>query len=182
MKCSYTWQESSEQGWEGFADAYKTRTKRQSGTGPQTPLSHRRDLAAGYGTHSSFPAHPVRPVGVSNMFPSISQWVVSYLTLSVAFLLAKPASWNLDLLAPPPPPGGEPARVLLLTAHPDDECMFFAPTVLALLAQAPPPAVYSLCLSVGNADGLGETRREELGRSLDVLGVGPDRRWVVDRP
>ena len=69
-----------------------------------------------------------------------------------------------------------PARVLLLTAHPDDECMFFAPTILSLLSQThttqddqSSPEIYSLCLSVGDADGLGSRRARELGRSLDVL-------------
>lgn len=72
-------------------------------------------------------------------------------------------------------------RVLLLTAHPDDECMFFAPTLLALRDRVS-VEVFSLCLSVGNADGLGQTRRHELSRSLDVLGVDASRRWVVDVP
>ncbi|KAF8075094.1 LmbE-like protein [Lyophyllum atratum] len=72
------------------------------------------------------------------------------------------------------------ANVLLLTAHPDDECMFFAPTIQALTRTN--AHIYSLCLSVGDADGLGPIRKEELGRSLDVLGVPADRRWVVDHP
>ncbi|KAH9941593.1 LmbE-like protein [Epithele typhae] len=88
-------------------------------------------------------------------------------------LLNHPVTQKLDLLTQ-----HEPANVLLLTAHPDDECMFFAPTLLALLAAQPPPQVFSLCLSVGNADGLGATRREELERSLDVLGIEDGRRWV----
>jgi N-acetylglucosaminylphosphatidylinositol deacetylase len=66
----------------------------------------------------------------------------------------------------------------LLTAHPDDECMFFAPTVLALRTAS--VEVFSLCLSVGNADGLGFERRSELEDSLDVLGVPKDKRWVID--
>lgn len=37
--------------------------------------------------------------------------------------------------------------VLILTAHPDDECMFFAPTILSLIAQG--QKVVALCLSVG---------------------------------
>lgn len=38
-------------------------------------------------------------------------------------------------------------RALLVTAHPDDECMFFAPTILKLVeSQA---SVYLLCLSTG---------------------------------
>lgn len=87
------------------------------------------------------------------------------------------------------------ARILFLTAHPDDECMFFAPTIMALTSRMKPglshtghsveyqyPGVYSLCLSVGDAGGLGTIRREELGRSLDVLGIRSDNREVVDHP
>ncbi|KAJ3535016.1 hypothetical protein NMY22_g6675 [Coprinellus aureogranulatus] len=93
-------------------------------------------------------------------------------------------------------------RYLLLTAHPDDEAMFFAPTILGLAGRTPDAEVranpfeqvvlsartpsssplYSLCLSLGNADGLGGTRRDELFRSLDVLGVDADKRWIVDHP
>ena len=39
-------------------------------------------------------------------------------------------------------------RVLLVIAHPDDESMFFAPTVLGLRAQRIP--VFILCLSTGS--------------------------------
>lgn len=39
--------------------------------------------------------------------------------------------------------------VLLITAHPDDECMFFSPVLLALTRTAP-QNVYLLCLSEGN--------------------------------
>ncbi|KAG6836776.1 hypothetical protein H0H93_003554 [Arthromyces matolae] len=71
-------------------------------------------------------------------------------------------------------------NVLLLTAHPDDECMFFAPTIRALVRSQTP--IYSLCLSIGNADGLGLIRKEELARSLEVLDIPSHRRWVVDHP
>lgn len=74
------------------------------------------------------------------------------------------------------------SRILLVTAHPDDECLFFAPTVLALREDQTHPEIYSLTMSVGNADGLGETRKEELDRSLDVMGIDQDKRWVVDHP
>lgn len=74
------------------------------------------------------------------------------------------------------------ARILLLTAHPDDECFFFTPTILALRQDVSQPEVYSLCLSTGDAEGLGNERRAELDRSLDVLGVDRDKRWVVDHP
>ncbi|KAF9234245.1 putative deacetylase LmbE-like domain-containing protein, partial [Melanogaster broomeanus] len=74
------------------------------------------------------------------------------------------------------------SRILLLTAHPDDESFFFGPTLLGLRADPSHPEIYSLTLSVGNADGLGETRKEELSRSLDVMGIDPARRWAIDHP
>ena len=49
--------------------------------------------------------------------------------------------------------------------------MFFAPTILALQRQYEDLELYSLCLSVGDADGLGDVRRTELEASLDVLGI-----------
>ncbi|KAG2139431.1 putative deacetylase LmbE-like domain-containing protein [Suillus cothurnatus] len=75
-----------------------------------------------------------------------------------------------------------PPRVLLLTAHPDDECFFFAPTILALRRSSSSPEIFSLCLSSGNADGLGERRKGELVRSLDILGVDKDSRWIIEHP
>ena len=109
-------------------------------------------------------------------------WLV-ILVLSLAWrLLARPAQRDIHFLLKPESDG--PSNVLLLTAHPDDECMFFAPTILAL-QEAPlrhPPKLHSLCLSVGNADGLGDIRRRELEGSLDVLGIGEGRRWVIDTP
>ena len=73
-------------------------------------------------------------------------------------------------------------RILLLTAHPDDECLFFAPTILALRDDPTHPEIFSLTMSVGNADGLGELRKDELSRSLDVMGIDQEKRWVVDHP
>ena len=108
------------------------------------------------------------------------------LLLSVlARVVYNPATIDSDLITG----GNEVARVLLLTAHPDDECLFFTPTVSSLLALPSASGLsghsvelYSLCLSVGNADGLGEVRRDELLRSLDVLGIPEGRRWLVDHP
>lgn len=87
-------------------------------------------------------------------------------------------------------------KVLVLTAHPDDECLFFAPTIQALsraergtMGSDPlndrflaPVQLYTLCLSTGDADGLGNIRREELDRSLGVLGVASNSRRVLDHP
>jgi N-acetylglucosaminylphosphatidylinositol deacetylase len=63
------------------------------------------------------------------------------------------------------------ARIVLLIAHPDDEAMFFSPTLLALTYPALGNHLKILCLSTGNADGLGETRKNELVESAMKLGV-----------
>ncbi len=78
----------------------------------------------------------------------------------------------------------ETRRILLLTAHPDDECMFFAPTILKLSAFAQhhnqsSPELHSLCLSNGDADGLGVRRELELQGSLDVLGISRDNSMIL---
>ncbi|OBZ67678.1 putative N-acetylglucosaminyl-phosphatidylinositol de-N-acetylase [Grifola frondosa] len=107
---------------------------------------------------------------------------LSVLVLSfVGNFLLWPLYSNIDIIVPRH--DEHPSRLLLLTAHPDDECMFFAPTILAVLAQpSPPPKLYSLCLSIGDAGGLGNVRMDELEKSLDVLGIERDRRWVLDHP
>jgi N-acetylglucosaminylphosphatidylinositol deacetylase len=56
-------------------------------------------------------------------------------------------------------------------AHPDDEAMFFAPTVLALTKPELGNHLKILCLSTGDADGLGETRKKELQKSALELGL-----------
>ena len=73
--------------------------------------------------------------------------------------------------------------VCLLIAHPDDEAMFFAPSVLALTRPEAGNHVKILCLSTGDADGLGETRRRELQRSGVLLGLRSEEDvLVVDSP
>ncbi|GAP88812.1 putative N-acetylglucosaminyl-phosphatidylinositol de-N-acetylase [Rosellinia necatrix] len=74
-------------------------------------------------------------------------------------------------------------RVCLLIAHPDDEAMFFAPTVLALTRPESGNHVKILCLSSGNADGLGDTRRRELVKSAKILGLRKEEDvFVLDDP
>ena len=62
-------------------------------------------------------------------------------------------------------------RICLLIAHPDDEAMFFAPSVLALTNPIHGNHLKILCLSSGNADGLGEVRKKELVQSGLFLGL-----------
>lgn len=109
------------------------------------------------------------------MFFSIILAVVTLL-LSILY---KPSEFNTDALLEQTV---SPPRVLLLTAHPDDECFFFAPTILALRRSSLSPEIFSLCLSSGNADGIGEQRKGELVRSLDILGVEKDNRWIIEHP
>lgn len=74
-------------------------------------------------------------------------------------------------------------RVCLLIAHPDDEAMFFAPTVLALTRPESGNHVKILCLSTGDADGLGDTRRRELVKSAMHLGLRKEEDiFVLDSP
>lgn len=131
-----------------------------------------------------------------------SFWITSLLFTLVYLILATPyypehaIFGSTDTDAKFTSKSHDRLRVLLLTAHPDDECMFFAPTLLGLTQarnggeepqriiekQKTPADVFSLCLSSGDADGLGETRKAELERSLDVLGVERGRRWALDEP
>lgn len=62
-------------------------------------------------------------------------------------------------------------RICLLIAHPDDEAMFFSPTITALTAPDLENHLKILCLSSGDADGLGETRKGELAVSAVMLGL-----------
>jgi len=91
--------------------------------------------------------------------------------------------------------GGDDGRhgravVTLVVAHPDDECMFFAPA-MARLGSSPPEAAETsgtkvrwtvLCLSNGNAYGLGKLREKELYLSCETLKIPRADVEVVDDP
>ncbi len=55
--------------------------------------------------------------------------------------------------------------VLLVIAHPDDESMFFVPTILLQ------SNISILCLSNGDYDGLGIVRESELQRASEHFGI-----------
>lgn len=61
------------------------------------------------------------------------------------------------------------SNILLVVAHPDDEVMFFGPTLCSILEHKIPIKV--LCLSNGNADSLGKIREKEFSKSLLNLGI-----------
>ena len=68
--------------------------------------------------------------------------------------------------------------VLFVTAHPDDEAMFFVPTILTMKELG--YNLHILCLSNGNADGLGKVREKELEKACRYLGFSET--FLVDDP
>uniref|UniRef100_A0A673B8M6 N-acetylglucosaminylphosphatidylinositol deacetylase n=1 Tax=Sphaeramia orbicularis TaxID=375764 RepID=A0A673B8M6_9TELE len=72
---------------------------------------------------------------------------------------------------------GAEVRVLVVTAHPDDECMFFGPSIIRLTEEK--AEVHLLCLSEGNYYNQGSQRREELLNSCSLLGI-PQSRVTLD--
>jgi N-acetylglucosaminylphosphatidylinositol deacetylase len=79
---------------------------------------------------------------------------------------------------------------VFVTAHPDDESMFFLPTIQALISRG--ETVWLLCLSTGNFNGLGRIREKELinaGKLLgfdqtivcDTLQDHPTQRWKAEQ-
>uniref|UniRef100_A0ABI7ZB48 N-acetylglucosaminylphosphatidylinositol deacetylase n=1 Tax=Felis catus TaxID=9685 RepID=A0ABI7ZB48_FELCA len=73
---------------------------------------------------------------------------------------------------------GDGSRTLLVIAHPDDEAMFFAPTVLGLARLR--HRLSLLCFSAGNYYNQGEIRKKELLQSCDVLGIPPSSIMIID--
>ncbi|KAM3601678.1 uncharacterized protein V6R79_016606 [Siganus canaliculatus] len=72
---------------------------------------------------------------------------------------------------------GADIRALIVTAHPDDECMFFAPTIIRLVELK--ASVHVLCLSEGNYYNQGAQRKKELLKSCAVLGIPESRISIV---
>ncbi|KAG6422247.1 hypothetical protein SASPL_118812 [Salvia splendens] len=69
-------------------------------------------------------------------------------------------------------------NVLVVIAHPDDESMFFAPVINYLTSMH--HNVRILCMSTGNADGMGSVRKEELQLASVVLKDGFGNVWNWD--
>lgn len=69
-------------------------------------------------------------------------------------------------------------NVLFLTAHPDDETMFFAPTIINLKAKN--KNIHILCLSNGNHEGLGKERTEEMVNCVKAFDINSDNLRISD--
>ncbi|KAF2592081.1 hypothetical protein F2Q70_00044069 [Brassica cretica] len=71
-------------------------------------------------------------------------------------------------------------NVLFVIAHPDDESMFFSPTINYLASSG--YNLHMLCFSTGNADGMGSIRKDELHQACAVLRVPLEQLKVLDHP
>ncbi|KAH9608419.1 hypothetical protein KSS87_021353 [Heliosperma pusillum] len=69
---------------------------------------------------------------------------------------------------------------LLVIAHPDDESMFFTPTINYLTSRG--HDIHILCLSTGNADGMGNIRKDELYKACGTLKVPLTQVTILDHP
>ena len=68
---------------------------------------------------------------------------------------------------------------VIVTAHPDDESMFFLPTIRCLQKQG--CDLRLICLTTGSYDGLGKTRSREFVQTCrDILGI--EQFQMVDDP
>jgi GlcNAc-PI de-N-acetylase len=92
----------------------------------------------------------------------------------LSLALVSSAAW------PSRPQKGDDARALLVIAHPDDEAMFFLPTIRSL--QHSGFTVDILCLSNGGGGGHGPVRERELLASAAVLGIPEEDVSTLDDP
>ncbi|KAF9411553.1 N-acetylglucosaminyl-phosphatidylinositol de-N-acetylase, partial [Entomortierella beljakovae] len=73
------------------------------------------------------------------------------------------------------------SSIVIVIAHPDDEVMFFGPTLAELTKPENGNTVRVLCMSSGNHDGLGETRKKELVASCATFGIRESQVTVLER-
>nr|XP_005298249.1 N-acetylglucosaminyl-phosphatidylinositol de-N-acetylase isoform X2 [Chrysemys picta bellii] len=98
--------------------------------------------------------------------------------LGSRWLRRRGAGWGHRTLCAAALARADDVRALVVTAHPDDEAMFFAPTILSLgrfRAQ-----LWLLCCSSGNYYNQGEIRKNELVQSCAILGIPPSNVTVID--
>lgn len=61
--------------------------------------------------------------------------------------------------------------IVIVTAHPDDESMFFTPSIIELAKKNYNNTLHLLCLSNGNYDGLGSVRQQEIVKAASFLQI-----------
>lgn len=72
------------------------------------------------------------------------------------------------------------SSISLLIAHPDDEAMFFGPTLARITSPEFNNNVSIICFSSGNFDGIGATRKRELKASAALFNVPWSRVKIID--
>ncbi|EFY94990.1 GlcNAc-PI de-N-acetylase [Metarhizium robertsii] len=102
------------------------------------------------------------------LFPLFLQWFLAYMVGGDARLL--------------PPELSKAKNLLIVTAHPDDECLFFSPSILGVLDRNKSIKGGLVVMSTGNNYGLGETRKKELLGSCAALGIDTSRCVALDHP
>jgi len=110
----------------------------------------------------------VRIVPAVLLVPLVLQWVLAYFLGNDARLLPQQLQAAKSLL--------------IVTAHPDDECLFFAPSILGVLDGNQRTAGGLLVMSTGNNYGIGDLRKEELRGSCEALGIHASRCIALDHP
>lgn len=126
----------------------------------------------------------------SRSSPRLLPWLCTH-KLLVAFivLIGIPTLLYLCLLAlstngafvPRAFQENRPRRLMLVVAHPDDECLFFAPALRVLHSQQH-VELSLLVFSRGNHVGLGDVRARELLGSCHALNVPQERCVALDLP
>ncbi|KAE8168137.1 putative deacetylase LmbE-like domain-containing protein [Aspergillus tamarii] len=102
--------------------------------------------------------------------------LIIVLSLGLYLLLAYPLANDPRLV---PVAFQEARSILLVTAHPDDETLFFSPTITYRQNDANVKRSL-LVISSGNYDGLGDKRQSELHSSCEQLRISKDRCVVLD--
>ncbi|KAL8540761.1 hypothetical protein ACS0TY_002111 [Phlomoides rotata] len=108
---------------------------------------------------------------------TLSVLVLWFASLCKVFLGSSPASKTTFL------DGDWSSRrrnVLLVIAHPDDESMLFAPVINFLISRS--HNLHVLCMSTGNADGMGTIRKEELYLASAILKIPSNQVKILDHP
>ncbi|KAI5960581.1 GPI12 [Candida pseudojiufengensis] len=70
------------------------------------------------------------------------------------------------------------STIYIIIAHPDDEVMFFAPTILELLKLKNNNKLKLICFSKG--ENIGDIRANELYKSTRILGIDQEAMTILD--
>ncbi|KAF3930677.1 hypothetical protein ABW19_dt0207856 [Dactylella cylindrospora] len=94
------------------------------------------------------------------------KWLSVFL---LPIMLATLCYYTLSQISTSPPLRNR--NIVLLIAHPDDEAMFFSPTIQSLTSPPLSNTVQIICFSIGDAEGIGSIRQSELLTSASLLGL-----------